>query len=56
VALPNLPIYQDGRTSSEFPVATRFQREILSLPMYPELTNEQIAFVCEHILNFNANQ
>jgi dTDP-4-amino-4,6-dideoxygalactose transaminase len=56
VALPNLSIYHDGRTSSEFPIATKFQREILSLPMYPELTAEQVAFVCEQILTFNANQ
>ena len=53
VALPNLPAYQYlGHTPADFPVATRLQREILSLPMYPELTEEQIAYVAGQIKSF----
>ena len=37
-----------GRTS--FPVAERCAEEILSLPMFPELSHEQIDFVC-HAVN-----
>jgi len=37
---------------SDFPVASACQNEILSLPMFPELTNEQIAFVADTIKGF----
>jgi len=37
---------------SDFPVAYECQDEILSLPMYPELTDEQIAYVADSIKDF----
>ncbi len=53
VALPNLPAYRYlGHSPSDFPVASRLQQEILSLPMYPELTETMIAFVAEKIRSF----
>jgi dTDP-4-amino-4,6-dideoxygalactose transaminase len=53
VALPNLPAYQYlGHKPEDFPVASRYQNEILSLPMYPELSEEQIHFVCDSIQSF----
>ena len=43
IALPNLPAYAYLKCSPfDFPVATRLQQEILSLPLYPELTREII--------------
>lgn len=33
-------------------MAERLARELLSLPMYPELTEEQIAYVCSGIRAF----
>jgi dTDP-4-amino-4,6-dideoxygalactose transaminase len=52
-ALPNLPAYAHlAHSPSDFPVATRLQNEILSLPMFPELETEQIDFVCEKIREF----
>ena len=52
-ALPNLPAYQYlGHTPSDFPVATLLQNEIISLPMYPELSEEMIQFVSENIRAF----
>lgn len=55
VALPNLPAYRYlGHTPADFPVATRLQQEILSLPMYPELTEEMIAYVAQSIKEFYA--
>jgi dTDP-4-amino-4,6-dideoxygalactose transaminase len=52
-ALPNLPAYQYlGNKPSDFPVATLLQSEILSLPIYPELTESQIAYVAESIKKF----
>ena len=41
-----------GHKKGDFPVAERLADEILSLPMYPELTDEQIDYVCEKIKDF----
>jgi dTDP-4-amino-4,6-dideoxygalactose transaminase len=38
--------------AEEFPVATQCKNEILSLPMYAELTNEQIAYIANCISDF----
>jgi dTDP-4-amino-4,6-dideoxygalactose transaminase len=52
-ALPNLPAYQYlGYQPSDFPVATRLQQEILSLPMYPELSEDQISYIAGTIKEF----
>ncbi len=52
-ALPNLPAYKYlGHSPAEFPVATRYQDDILSLPMYPELTEAQIDYVCDSVKEF----
>jgi dTDP-4-amino-4,6-dideoxygalactose transaminase len=53
VALPNLPAYRYlGHSPSDFPVATRLQEEILSLPMYPELKEEMIQYIADKIRTF----
>jgi dTDP-4-amino-4,6-dideoxygalactose transaminase len=45
------PYYDDrGFYSGQFPVTERVCSEIVSLPMFPELTNEQIDYVCEQVL------
>lgn len=52
-ALPNLPAYSHlAHHPQDFPVATQHQKEILSLPMYPELTEEQINYVSAQVLQF----
>jgi dTDP-4-amino-4,6-dideoxygalactose transaminase len=52
-ALPNLPAYRHQKHKlNDFPVATLLQNEVLSLPIYPELKEEEIAFVCEKIKAF----
>jgi len=52
-ALPLMPAYKYlGHKPSDFPVAYQCQNEILSLPMYPELSNEQITFVADSIKEF----
>ncbi len=43
---------QDRR--GEFPIAEQLCKEILSLPMYPEMTDEQVNYVAEGIRNFAA--
>ena len=40
--------YKEG----DFPIAEKVMKEELSLPMFPELTEEQIAYVCESIKEF----
>jgi dTDP-4-amino-4,6-dideoxygalactose transaminase len=50
IALPNLQAYRHlGHSPADFPVSSRCQGEILSLPMYPELQEEQITYVAECI-------
>ena len=51
--LPFLPVYKDLKCSPEdYPVAYSYIDSILSLPMFPELTKEQIIYVCECLLSF----
>ena len=50
IALPNLQAYRYlGYQSNDFPVVTEYSAEILSLPVFPELTEEQIAYVCDSL-------
>jgi len=52
-ALPNLRAYQYlGHSRSDFPQASQHQDEILSLPMFPELTEEQIHYVSLKVKEF----
>ena len=41
-----------GRAPGSFPVSEKLATEILSLPMFPELTDPQIDYVCENIAEF----
>ncbi|MGB3848866.1 MAG: DegT/DnrJ/EryC1/StrS family aminotransferase [Tunicatimonas sp.] len=41
-----------GYEAEDFPVAEILGEEVLSLPMHPELTNEQLTYITDHILNF----
>ncbi len=53
VALPNLPAYKYLKHKPEdFPVASSLAKQILSLPLFPEMTNQQIEFVCSNIKKF----
>ncbi|MFH0867534.1 MAG: DegT/DnrJ/EryC1/StrS family aminotransferase [Bacteroidota bacterium] len=52
-ALPNMPAYSYMNCRpSDFPVASEYQDQIVSLPMFPELTNGQIEHVVREIKNF----
>ncbi|NOT76621.1 MAG: DegT/DnrJ/EryC1/StrS family aminotransferase [Cyclobacteriaceae bacterium] len=51
--LPNLQAYKYlGHTPSDFPVASDLQPKILSLPMYPELSEKEIQNVSNSIRAF----
>jgi len=41
-----------GHGAGDFPEAERAQREVLALPVYPELTEEQILYVAECIARY----
>lgn len=56
-ALPLLPCYNMFNYKVEdFPVATQYQNEILSLPMFAELTNEQIEYVTNQTIIFTTKK
>lgn len=51
-ALPFLDAYRYKKhRTSEFPVASNFTNEILSIPIYPEITFEQVSRICRVINN-----
>ncbi len=41
-----------GKPVGTYPVSEKMADEILSLPIYPEITEEQIQYVCERIIEF----
>ena len=53
VALPFLPAYRRlGHTPIDFPVAHGHQSRVLSLPIFPEMTDEQVEHVASSIAEF----
>lgn len=52
-ALPFEPAYSYLSCSEkDFPIAARLQREVVSLPLHPFLSREQIEYVCTMITSF----
>ncbi|MFZ0281105.1 MAG: DegT/DnrJ/EryC1/StrS family aminotransferase, partial [Bacteroidales bacterium] len=50
IALPNLKAYSYLKyNKSDFPEATKASEEILSLPMYPELSEDQVQYIAKEI-------
>jgi dTDP-4-amino-4,6-dideoxygalactose transaminase len=53
VALHNMEAYKYlGYTPNDFPVSNLYQDQILSLPMYPELSEAQIEYISKQIKEF----
>lgn len=53
IALPNMKAYKYlGYTEKDFPIASQYQNEILSLPMYPEMSDEEIKYICSAVSEF----
>ena len=49
--------YSDlGYRQGTFPIAEALAQRILSLPMFPELTEDQISYVCEHVQTFTNSE
>ncbi|MCL4437203.1 MAG: DegT/DnrJ/EryC1/StrS family aminotransferase [Thaumarchaeota archaeon] len=57
-AIPLQPAYQGryGFASGSFPVAEKLAENALSLPMFPSLQDNQIAYICEKIVEFYDQQ
>ncbi len=54
--LPVMPAYKYlNYSSSDFPIAFANQSTILSIPLYPELTDEQVKYVVDTINKFYEN-
>lgn len=54
VALPNMKAYSYlGYSFTDFPVASEFQEKILSLPIYPEISESQIDYLFEVVKKFS---
>ncbi len=52
-ALPFLPAYERFKLSArDFPVASANQRSILSLPIYPEITEESVNYIVKGIRDY----
>ena len=49
VPLHHQPAYEDRRASYSLPATERAAQEVLSLPMYPELSQEQIDAICSAV-------
>lgn len=57
VPLPFLKAYAYmGLSKDDFPVSAALQQDILSLPLFPELTEEQIVFIAGAIKSFYAGK
>lgn len=47
------PVYQDmGYKKGDFPISEKYAAEILSLPLFPELTKDEIEFIAQAIMEF----
>ena len=48
------PVYRDmfGYSEGILPVTERLCREVLTLPMFPDMTDEQVVYVCDSICEF----
>lgn len=53
VALPFLKVYENhNHKEKDFPVSSRAQMEVLSLPIYPELDKKKLDYIIECIYKF----
>ncbi len=45
------PIYRKlfGYKEGDYPISEQFSKEVVSLPMYPEITKDEVKFVCEKV-------
>jgi dTDP-4-amino-4,6-dideoxygalactose transaminase len=49
IALPNLKAYNYLNKTSTFPVANQYQNQIFSIPIFPELNDDQISYIIKSL-------
>jgi len=55
IPVPSLPYYRElGHQAADYPAASAYYEQCISLPMYPSLTDEEQDFVIEQVLAFSA--
>jgi len=55
IPVPSLPYYRElGYQAADYPAASAYYEQCISLPMYPSLTDEEQDFVIEQVLAFSA--
>jgi dTDP-4-amino-4,6-dideoxygalactose transaminase len=54
LSLHKSPFYCDKYKGKELPLSDRYSDSLLRLPMYYELSDEQVAYISDQILNFYA--
>ena len=53
-ALSFLKCYRHlNHKKDDFPIASLYTKQILSIPIFPELNNKQMNFICENIINLH---
>ncbi len=56
IALPNLQAYKYlGHIPDDFPKANAFSKKLISLPLFPEISQTEIEFIVDQIKNFFKN-
>ena len=55
LSIPEQPAYAKEFDVDDYPVTARAQQEILSLPVFPGYTEEDIRYVAEHVQHFYAH-
>lgn len=51
-ALPNVQCYKSSLSNEKFAISSQNEKEILSLPLYPELKKSQMKYIAQTIINF----
>lgn len=51
-AIPEQPVLQGTAMARDVPEASRAAREVVSLPLFPELTDDEVAAVCDAVEGF----
>ena len=53
ISLPNQPAYADrGYSHDEYAVSSSYQSKLLSLPIFPEISEDKLEYICDHIKHF----
>ena len=52
IPIHKLEAYNDSFRDQQYPVSENLSKTMLSLPMYPEMTEDDIKYVCESIAKF----